>query len=167
MVRYFAELIILLTVSIILGAVLNIVNPEGIPLFGQWNPDKGLVHAGEICIASLNPIDDVDVLDSYLRSKAVFVDARTSTEYDAGHIPRAFNLPVGKADEIIHDFAAIFPIDTQLILYCSGPECYDASDLMVILQEYGYQNVSVYFQGLLGWKNAGRPIEITEDNTDE
>ncbi len=167
MVRYFAELIILLTVSIILGTVLNVVNPEGIPLFGQWNPDKGLVHAGEICIASLNPIDDIDVLDSYLQSKAVFVDARIAAEYDASHIPGAYNLPVSAVDDVIHDFGAIYPVETHLILYCSGPECYDASDLMTILQEYGYQNVSVYFQGLLGWKNAGRPIEASEVNTDE
>lgn len=167
MARSLAELIILLVVSLVLATILNLINPEGIPLFGQWNPDEGLVHAGEICIASLHPVDDLEALDAYLQSNAVFVDARLPAEYDAGHIPGAFNLPIGEIDEAIHNFLDMFPVDTRLILYCSGPECYDASDLMVILQEYDYQDTSVFYQGLIGWKKAGRPIEVTEVDADE
>jgi rhodanese-related sulfurtransferase len=167
MVRSFAELIILLTVSILAAFILNLVNPEGIPLFGQWDPDKGLVYAGEICIASLNQIDDIDALDLFLQAEAVFVDARALSDYRSGHIPGSYNLPINAVDDAIHDFLDTFPVDTQLIVYCSGPECYDAPDLMTALKEYGYQNVSVYYKGYLGWKNAGRPIEVSEDDADE
>lgn len=167
MVRSFAEMIILLTVSILIAFILNLVNPGGIPLFGQWDPDKGLVHAGEICIASLKQIDDIDVMDLFLQEEAVFVDARVPADYRLGHIPGSYNLPINRVDNDIHDFLDAFPVDTQLIVYCSGPECYDAPDLMTILKEYGYQTVSVYYKGYQGWTKAGRPIEVVEDDTDE
>ncbi len=163
MARAFAEMIILVAIGIIMGFTINVFNPDGIPLIGQWNPGRGLVHAGGSCVEDSDMIDDWDVQSFFNRSDVVFVDARSRSEYRAGHIPGAFNLPIGEVDILVFDFMEMYPQDTDLVIYCSGPECHDAPDMARILKEYGYETIHVYWSGMLGWKKANRPIDVLED----
>jgi len=168
MIRSFAELIILMTLSVIFAFALNIFHPNGIPLFGQWDPDRGLVSAGGSCAATnADLVDDLDVMDIYLRSEAIFIDSRSSEDYIKGHIPRSVSFPLGEFDWHIDDFLDRYPPDTSLLVYCSGSDCHDSTDLSSMLKEYGYQDVSIYYKGFSGWKTAGRPIETPESSDHE
>lgn len=163
--RPFLEMVILITVAILLSFAGNTLNPAGIPLFGQWDPDRGNVHAGGPCAPPTNQIADIDVMDLYLSSGAVFVDARIREEYEESHIPRSVNLPINEVHEHIYEFMDKFPLDTRLIVYCSGVDCTDSHDVSSALKEYGYKNVQVYAQGIDKWKSEGRPLmpEETEE----
>jgi rhodanese-related sulfurtransferase len=167
MTRSFAELIILMTFSVFIAFSLNALNPNGIPLFGQWDPDRGLISGGGPCSSTADLIEDIDVMDIYLRSEAVFVDSRSSEDYISGHIPRSVSLPVGEFDWRIDDFLDRYPLDTPLLVYCSAPDCHDSTDLSAMLKEYGYQKVSIYYKGFSGWDSAGRPIEVSEHSDHE
>lgn len=167
MARTFSEMIILGAVSIVIAFLLNTIMPGGIPLFGEWDPTVGLVHAGGPCAPSLDQVNDIDVMDLYLRSTALFIDARSEDEFSAGHIPRAVNLPLREIDDLISGFLSEWSLETRLVLYCSGPDCHDSHDLAKILKEYGYQFVTVYSHGFDHWKKAGRPVETAESALDE
>jgi rhodanese-related sulfurtransferase len=160
MARSFAEMIILVAIGIVMGFTINTFNPDGIPLIGQWNPERGLVHAGGTCVEEEGMVDNWDITDYLNRSDVLFVDARTRAEFAEGHIPGSFNLPVGEVDNLVFDFMDLHPQDMELVIYCSGPECHDAPDLAKILTEYGYQNIKVYWNGMSGWKQANRHIDI-------
>jgi len=156
--RSLFEMVILITVAVILSFAGNALNPQGIPLFGQWNPDKGSVHAGGPCAPESNQISDLDVMDLYLSSGAVFVDARSQEDYEEGHIPRSINIPVGDIQLRIYDFMQTYPPDTRIIVYCSGVDCTDSHDVAEALDDYGFLDVTVYSQGYEKWVEEGRPI---------
>lgn len=161
--RAILELIILLAVSIGIAVIGNAVNPAGIPYFGQWSPERGLVHAGGPCAPSTVQISDSDALSDYLSGSALFVDARSRDDYDSGHIPGAVSLPLGSVHDAIYDFLDEYPVDKRIITYCSGVDCHDSHDLATALKEYGYTNLVVYSQGISGWKKQGRSL-ATFDN---
>jgi len=162
MIRSFYEMIILFAISIVVSFGGNAINPVGIPLFGQWSPDEGSVHAGGPCKPDSNEISDIDMMDLYLSSGALFVDARSVEDYKAGHIPRAFNLPLGQANDDIYEFMDKYPLNTKIITYCTGVKCHDSHELAEILSDYNYSDVTVYAKGFDEWKEKGRPVEILQ-----
>ena len=54
---------------------------------------------------------------------AFFLDARASTDYVAGHIANAFNLPVEEFDSAYVNIAPMLAPDSIIICYCDGVEC--------------------------------------------
>jgi len=152
-------MVILLTISIALSFAGNALNPSGIPLFGQWDPERGSVHAGGPCTPSTDQVRDIDVLDLYLSSGALFVDARSREDFAEAHIPRSVNLPVNEVQDDIHEFMDRVSRETKLIVYCSGVECTDSHEVAEALREYGYTDVHVYAQGMHKWQSEGRPLE--------
>lgn len=79
--------------------------------------------------------------------QAIILDVREQDEYDAGHIPGAVLLPVGRIDETSAG-AAISAKDTVVLVYCrSGNRSKTASGK---LAELGY--TAVYeFGGINTW----------------
>jgi len=159
MTRSLFEMIILLAISIAVSFAGNAINPVGIPLFGQWSAEEGSIHGGGPCAPDTNEITDIDMMDLYLSSDAVFVDARSSDEYNNDHIPRSVNLPLNQIQDDIYIFMDKYPLDTKIITYCSGVDCHDSHELAEILSEYNYSDVVVYSRGLDKWKEEGRPTE--------
>ncbi|MCD4654753.1 rhodanese-like domain-containing protein [bacterium] len=162
MTRSIFEMVILIAISIALSFAGNAINPNGIPFFGHWSPEKGSVNAGGPCAPDSNEITDIDMMDLYLSSGAVFVDARSIEDYSTGHIPRAINLPPDQIEDDIFGFMETYPPNTKIIVYCSGIDCQDSHDFAKTLKEYKYLNVVVYSLGMEEWKNKGRPIETSQ-----
>src|SRR5688572_19542451 len=48
--------------------------------------------------------------------------------------------------------------DAEIVTYCAGPACSQATDAARKLAELGYTNVRTYPEGLQGWKAAGNEI---------
>jgi rhodanese-related sulfurtransferase len=57
------------------------------------------------------------------RDEAAFVDARSVKEYDAGHIPGAFNLPPSSRDSDALRLATNVPRERRLVVYCGNSTC--------------------------------------------
>lgn len=91
---------------------------------------------------------------------AVFVDARTSSDYARGHIPNAVNLPYDAPDKLsrIASIAQELSVDTLLIVYCDGVDCNKAYYVASELYDFGFKKIALMVEGLEGWKREGEPI---------
>ncbi len=160
MKRSIFEMIILITISIFAGLIVNAFSSNGIPLFGNWNPNLGSVNAGGPCKPSTIEITEDQITSLYLSLSTLFVDARTPDDYEEGHIPGAISFPVGAFNERIPQFLEEYPRDRQIIVYCSGIDCHDSHDLASLLKEQGYHDVLVYTRGFSGWIAEQRSVQI-------
>lgn len=116
----------IIVASLIVGTVVNVIRPDGIPLRYEELKQK---------LEELNKPPWLERLPKgteliefkrawilFISRRAKFVDARPTSEYAKGHIPGALNLPVGQKE-----FGAAFkaakdklPNDAMIIVYCAG-----------------------------------------------
>jgi protein-disulfide isomerase/rhodanese-related sulfurtransferase len=94
--------------------------------------------------------------------KALFVDVREPKEFQAGRIPGAVNIPVGK----ISEQEDRLPKDRTIVLYESGKGSGDdicaagrAAGRILLARGFSSERVKVYHDGLAGWEKAGLPAE--------
>ena len=82
------EIAILLGLSIVAALAVNYFSPSGIALVGQWDTEQGVVTAKEkngIVIEGIE-IGTVDLARKmYDSGDYIFVDARSTEDYDEGH----------------------------------------------------------------------------------
>jgi sulfur-carrier protein adenylyltransferase/sulfurtransferase len=92
---------------------------------------------------------------------ATLIDVREQVEWDAGHIPGAEFIPLGRLEQEIA--AAVPDKDTEIIMQCrSGARSGRGTDL---LQQLGYTNVVNLAGGILQWAADGLPIEAPSSLT--
>jgi len=156
------EIIILVGTAVALAMIVNTFSPRGIALVGQWNIAKGVMTASPGAAAEGKPAE----IESVAQARAVFdsghvlfVDARTQENYEAGHIPGAVSLPVGRFDERIESFLNQYPPEQPIVTYCSGRTCADSQNLALLLTGAGYSRVRIFIDGFPGWQAEGYPIE--------
>jgi len=160
--RISREIGTILLVTLLLAVLGNSLSPRGIALVGDW--DTRLV------VVSARAKDDVVHRELEIKNlqtaKAIFdqgdhlfVDARREADYQAGHIQGAVSLPVHRFEEHIGDFWETHPMETKLVIYCSGRLCEDSHHLAQLLLESGFQTVRVLTDGFDPWMDAGYPVE--------
>jgi rhodanese-related sulfurtransferase len=73
----------------------------------------------------------------------VLVDARAAIYYQTEHIPGAVSLPAGEStDADFATFAARYPKNTPLVVYCGSLSCPLSRNLIAVLTgRFGYTNV--------------------------
>lgn len=108
---------------------------------------------------SMIPAPLVQVQELFERKEAVFVDAREGSVFSGGHIKGAVSLPVGEFDSRLKAFRAAAPINSLLVIYCSGYGCHDSKSLGEKLLADGYRRILIYEGGYPEWKDAGLPVE--------
>ncbi len=108
---------------------------------------------------SMNPAPLTQVRELFERKEALFIDAREGSVFSAGHIKGALSLPVGEFESRRETFRATTPLNSQLVIYCSGYGCRDSNMLGEKLMAGGYGRILIYEGGYPEWKDAGLPIE--------
>ena len=156
------EIMILVGASVALALVVNHLSPRGIALVGQWDTAKGVITTNvagenEYRIAEIDQVTDAAKI--FYDGDTLFVDARSTDDYEKGHIPDAISLPVGQFDEQIEAFLKRYPPDQSIVAYCSGRTCEDSHQLAQLLSEVGFTEVRVFIDGFPGWQAEGYPIE--------
>ena len=156
------EIIILAGVSVALALVVNYFSPRGIALVGQWDTSNGVLTANatgenDYRIAEIDQV--TDAANILYEGDSLFVDARSTEDYQSGHIPGAISLPVGQFDEQIESFLNQYPPDQPIVTYCSGRTCEDSHHLAQLLLDVGFSEVRVFIDGFPGWEAEGYPIE--------
>jgi len=89
-----------------------------------------------------------------------FIDVRNPRLYVREHIPGAHHL------DLKHGFsepalAAVVGREIPLVIYCSGVKCrrsYRASEMAA---SWGFEKVHYFRGGIVDWKNAGYPVETS------
>jgi len=109
--------------------------------------------------AVLIPAGLAQVKELYEKKEAVFIDARESSVYSLGHIQGSTSLPLAALDSELQAFMEKVPLETNLVIYCSGYGCHDSKDLGNRLLQKGYRQILIFDGGYPEWKDAGLPIE--------
>lgn len=85
--------------------------------------------------------------------EVILVDVRPPSEFDAGHVEGAVNIPVADlATRMIE-----LPPNASVVAYCRGPYCVMAATAVTRLRESGYQAVRLE-GGYPQWRDAGRTV---------
>ncbi len=103
---------------------------------------------------SLEPLPREELLSRVKQGLVTIIDVRPASEYDAGHVPGAINMPLDKLDDQLGDFDS----DKEIVAYCRGPHCVLAFDAVEKLRKQGFK-ASRLEDGFPEWKIAGLPIE--------
>lgn len=91
-----------------------------------------------------------DFLAAQRAGSIVIVDVREASEFAAGHIPGALNVPLSAFD------AQQLPVGKPIVLHCrSGARSLKA---LHMARAAGRQDIAHYAGGILGWQAAGGPI---------
>ena len=87
--------------------------------------------------------------------EAELIDVREQHEWDEAHLAEATHVPQGelleRIDELVPDTSR------RVILYCRTDN--RSSRAADALQGLGYENVAVIERGIVGWTEAGLPVE--------
>ena len=87
--------------------------------------------------------------------KAVFVDVRSRSSYDAGHIKGAISMPGSQMLARMREL----PQGKMLITYCACVEEHTAARAVLQLNAHGIKNAAALVGGWNQWAALGLPIE--------
>jgi rhodanese-related sulfurtransferase len=104
-------------------------------------------------------IVSLDAFKSQMDATDVYViDIREESDYEAGHIEGAVNIPIRTLAENLNQI----PSDRPVVIYCASG--LRAGLSLSVLRSLGYDNIRAYAGGWRGWSAAGEPAstEATE-----
>lgn len=86
-----------------------------------------------------------------------FLDVRESDEFEAGHLPRARNIPYHQVETI----AGELPHDRPIVTYCIH-SAHRAPEAVERLRELGFSNAYVLEGGIVAWQAGGLTIRASD-----
>lgn len=144
------QALILVLLGAGLGLAANQISPRGIPLI---TPPEQVSAAVEFIT-----LDHAKQL--WHGSAALFLDAREPDDYAAGHIGNALNLPAQSFAQRFGEIAPLLTHNSEMVLYCDGPECDLGHRLRDSLHQLGYTNTHLLSNGWTAWRQAGLPTTL-------
>ncbi len=150
--KIFFEVLLIVFTAILLAFTVNQLRPDGLELFSAKNTDIALkqITPGEISIT--------EAIKHFHTGSALFVDARSTPDFNVGHIHGAINLTNADMDEWIDGFLADTSPDTLIIAYCDGPHCPLGQNLSEQLRLLGYTRAYYMKNGWSQWKRQDMPM---------
>jgi rhodanese-related sulfurtransferase len=100
-------------------------------------------------------IDHDEVLRHYEDGVAIFIDARRTRDFVAGHIQGARSISYWEADadEKIGALREEVPLEIPIVVYCTrSKDCEDSQFLAQKLHDIGFLDLMVYRGGFPEWK---------------
>ena len=92
-----------------------------------------------------------------IRERFVYIrKSRDESDYSAGHIQGAVNIPYHKFSEVKSRLNQ-FSKDEVLVVYC-GSGCDVSIDLSYAMAHDGFKKVYIFHGGWDDWKAAGYPV---------
>jgi rhodanese-related sulfurtransferase len=107
--------------------------------------------------AALEAVGRRELVARLKAGDVVVLDVRPTPEFEAGHIPGARSVPVGK----LRQYLRALPKDAEVVAYCRGPYCVYADDAVRLLRRRGYRARRLE-DGFPEWKRAGLPVAAGE-----
>lgn len=165
--------ILTIIIAAAVAAVANLVSPNRIEWTGYW---PNVFDSDSVWLSPSYEEGDPPAIhlglayDRFLSKRYLFVDAREPEEYETGHIEGAISLPFDSFDDYWPEVQPLMPVDKPLVIYCSGSECESSLNLArLLVEEFGYAEVEIFFGGWRAWYNNRLPLEGEHgyENSDE
>jgi rhodanese-related sulfurtransferase len=97
------------------------------------------------------------------QSLVAFIDARHDEEYQAGHIPGAYQLDYYYKEKYLPPLLDLLRLAEQIVVYCNGGNCDDSEWTAVLLADIvPREKLLVYGGGITEWATNGWPVELGE-----
>lgn len=102
----------------------------------------------------LEPITPDELLERARQGAVTVVDVRPETEYTAGHIAGAINIPLDELEQRLPELDTGQPV----VAYCRGPYCLMGYEAVSRLRRHGIEALRLR-EGYPQWRGQGHPIE--------
>jgi rhodanese-related sulfurtransferase len=153
-----AQVTIITVFTIAASFTINGLRPDGLSLLYAEQSAVRLEKSG----GSIS-IQDAALL--YVADRALFLDARSSMEFEEGHIKNSLSLPVDNFDTAFRQMKDKLHGKEMIVTYCDGESCPLSRELADSLIKAGFKNVQVLQNGWTLWKNEKLPTEISTTAT--
>ena len=92
----------------------------------------------------------------------VFVDARSTEVYQAGHIPGAYQLDYYHKEDYLPEVLPACMAARQVVVYCAGGSCEDSllTASVLLAPVISKEKLAVYAGGYTEWTNEHLAVEI-------
>lgn len=84
------------------------------------------------------------------------LDVRTPGEFESGHIPGAYNIPLGELPEALEELS---DVSARLVVVCQSGSRADAA--CSTLLDAGVEGAELLQGGMAGWRGAGGSVRTT------
>lgn len=115
--------------------------------------DSPIVMRNEIKIVGLS-----ELREWQKEGRAVVFDVRPNLFYQIGHIPGSYSLQIKIFEEDYQTHKKrmdeAMKQGQEIVIYCAGPHCPDASKVAMRLQKMQYRNLSVFEGGWDVWDHS-------------
>lgn len=102
----------------------------------------------------LKPVRREELLQLVKKGEVMVIDVRPPSEFAAGHIPGAVNIPI----DLLPKRLKTLPKDQEIVAYCRGPYCMFALYAVITLRKKGYRARRLE-EGFPEWKAERLPVE--------
>ncbi len=116
-------------------------------------PDVAAARDDYLGTDEVESIGRDELLRRIAAGQVTVLDVRPSSEYAAGHLPGAVNIPVDELPARMDEL----PAGTEVVAYCRGPYCVFAHDAVRLLTRHGHQAARLD-EGVIEWQLAGHPV---------
>jgi len=105
----------------------------------------------------VKPIDiRIDFAKALFDKKYRFIDSRDPSDYNAGHISGAMNIPFHDIEKY-RDVLDGLPKDQVYVIYCSS-SCDVSIDMAYYMAKMGFKKTYIFHGGWDEWLTAGYPV---------
>jgi len=151
------QIIVLFSVSIVIGIVFNQFLPRGIPWYRLVRGSFSFQSSDTVPVEIISADSALVLLQE---QKGQFIDLRVRDDYQLDHIPSSLNLPPdivlsGKADQILPDSG-------RVILYDQEGDLETLRRAAGRLSSTRFQTIYLIFGGYLNWLEKGYPVKKGE-----
>jgi rhodanese-related sulfurtransferase/DNA-binding HxlR family transcriptional regulator len=117
---------------------------------------RSVIEAYFTKLDELAPIDSHELITRLRDDTVTLIDVRPQSEFLAGHLPGARNVPLAEIEARLSDI----PPSREIIAYCRGPYCVLSFEAVHFLRQRGLTARRLK-QGLPEWRAAGLPVVVT------
>jgi len=149
--RIAAQIALVLVFSASLALIINAARDDRLPLVAPFPPTYQ-------CPSSENPglpMDPHTALNLYGKAGIVFVDARKSDAFQAGHIEGARHIPYSFVESLSKEILNSLSGSKSIIVYCNREDSEASKLLAGELAQAGLKGVAYLEKGFTGWVKAG------------
>jgi len=104
---------------------------------------------------SLEQVVGEDFMEMVRAGEALLLDVRPASEFEAGHLPLAWSIPLDELEARLSEL----PRDKIILTYRRSPFCIGSIKAVKLLQKAGFRAKRLR-EGVAEWRATGRTLEV-------